>query len=78
MSYHKRKHIFVSRCSVFDYESKKRKIKYLGEYKTSKDAFNAYKYFKESYVKEVADYYKKQIPNKLYEAMYSYKVEITD
>lgn len=78
VSYHKRRHIFMSRCSVFDYESKRRKIKHLGEYETSEDAFNAYKYFKESYIKEVAEYYKKQIPNKLYEAMYSYEVEITD
>ena len=38
----------------------------------------AYKQFKEKYIKEVADYYKEQIPQKLYDAMYNYQVEITD
>jgi len=41
-------------------------------------AFNAYKIFKEKTIKEVADEYKSQIPLKLYDAMYSYIVEITD
>ena len=33
---------------------------------------------KEKYIKEVADEYKDKIPQKLYEALYAYKVEITD
>ena len=52
--------------------------KYLGCYKTEIEAFDAYKQFKESYIKQVADKYKDKIPKKLYEAMYKYKVEITD
>ena len=34
------------------------------------------KEFKENYIKEVANEYKDKIPQKLYEAMYRYKVEI--
>lgn len=41
-------------------------------------AFNCYKQAKENYIKEVADKYKQWIPNKLYDAMYRYEVEITD
>lgn len=55
--------------------------KYLGTFRTIEDAFNAYKSFKESYIKQVADEYKSKYPNfpkKLYDAMYSYEVEITD
>lgn len=36
------------------------------------------KEFKENYIKEVANEYKDKIPQKLYEAMYRYKVEIDD
>ena len=40
-----------------------------------------YKKFKESYIKQVADDYANKYPNfpdKLYNAMYNYEVEITD
>ena len=50
----------------------------LGHYKNIEDAFQAYKIAKEQYIKEVADKYKDQIPLQLYNAMYNYKVEITD
>lgn len=42
------------------------------------EAFKWYKNEKEKYIKEVADNNKEFIPNKLYEAMYKYKVEIDD
>lgn len=42
------------------------------------EAFNTYKKVKEENIKLVADYYKDQIPKKLYDAMYKYEVEITD
>ena len=45
---------------------------------TIEGAFNAYKEAKEKEIKRVADEYKDKIPQKLYEAMYKYKVEITD
>ena len=63
---------FAVRCNYRGRE------KGLGEYFTIKEAFNVYKYFKENYIKEVADEYKPYIPKELYDAMYRYKVEITD
>ena len=51
---------------------------FLGVYDTTDEAFGVYKKAKESYIKEVADKYKELIPNKLYEALYNYEVEITD
>lgn len=59
----------------------KKKQKSLGLFSTPTDAFMAYKDFKESYIKQVADEYKSKYPNfpqRLYNAMYSYEVEITD
>lgn len=49
-----------------------------GFFDTEIDAFNAYKKYKEGHIKEVADYYKTQIPSSLYRAMYNYKVEASD
>ena len=51
---------------------------YLGTFATKYDAFNSYKNFKESYIKQVADYYKNKIPDKLYNALYYYHVDIND
>ncbi len=51
---------------------------HLGYHDTPQEAFQAYKKFKENYIKQVADEYKEYIPQKLYEAMYNYKVEIGD
>lgn len=58
--------------------SKRNKTTHLGFFNTSEEAFYAYKKEKERYIKEVADDYKPYIPQKLYEAMYRYEVEITD
>ena len=54
------------------------KLKYLGYYETPEKAFYVYKEAKEKEIKRVADLYKDKIPQKLYEAMYNYEVEITD
>lgn len=45
---------------------------------TAEEAFGDYKKFKEDLIKKVADEYKGKIPNKLYDAMYRYKIEIDD
>lgn len=48
---------------------------------TIEKAFMEYKRMKEQYIKEVADSYKAKYPNfpqKLYDALYNYEVEITD
>lgn len=68
----------MTKCSVYDFEENKQKLIYLGCYNTQEKAFEVYKQFKENYIKEVADYYKDQIPQKLYDAMYKYEVDIND
>lgn len=51
---------------------------HLGCSDSPKKAFETYKIEKEKYIKKVAEEYKSKIPQKLYDAMYRYKVEITD
>ena len=70
------KNKFMCQCRI--YENNKQKQKYLGLYNTLEEAFCAYKKFKESYIKQVADEYKDLIPQRLYDAMYKYEVEIND
>lgn len=67
---------FTNQCNIF-YNGKRQK-KNLGFYNNIDGAFNDYKKFKEANIKQIADEYKDRIPDKLYEAMYNYKVEITD
>lgn len=50
----------------------------LGHYDTKEIAFNVYKEQKEAYLKQVANYYKELIPNKLYKALLNWKIEIND
>lgn len=76
--YHKRYKKFVAHCSIYDFEENKSKRKYLGLYDTPKQAFEVYKQYKEKNIKDVADYYKEQIPNELYQALYKYEVNISD
>lgn len=52
-----------------------------GHFTSAEDAFLCYKQAKENRIREVADQFKHDYPNmpqKLYDAMYNYKVEITD
>ncbi len=71
---------------VYSYKSKFKvqcnnkngKRTFLGYYNTKEEAFNAYKEFKENVIKQIANEYKEKIPERLYNAMYNYKVEITD
>jgi len=50
----------------------------LGRFNTPEEAFQKYKTEKEKHIKEVADEYKDKIPQKLYNAMHKYEVEIDD
>lgn len=54
--------------------------KFLGTYKTETEAFAAYKAYKESLIKKIAniEFENKNIISKCYEAMMKYEVEITD
>lgn len=54
------------------------KRKYLGYYDTPQQAFEAYKKFKETLIKDIAKEYKECIPYTLYNAMLTYTVKITD
>ena len=69
---------YVVHCSIINPETGKSKNEYLGLYDTQEKGFEVYKYYKEKNIKYVADYFKEQIPDKLYNALYNYEVEITD
>ena len=73
----KKNNKYCSQCNTITKEGKRYNA-YLGLFNTPEEAFYAYKTFKENYIKEVADEYRDRIPQKLYEAMYRYEVEITD
>lgn len=54
------------------------KLVYLGLHDTPQEAFQVYKVFKESLIKEVANKYKDQLDTRAYDALMNYQVEITD
>ena len=76
VNYRKDKNKYEASCSILNNNIKKRK--HIGYYNTPEEAFLAYKQFKEQYIKQVADEYKGRIPDRLYEAMYKWEVEIDD
>jgi len=55
---------------------------YVGTYDTPEQAFQAYKQAKEAYIQQVANEYKQKygdkFPDKVYQALMNYRVEITD
>ena len=65
-------------CCLINPKTGESKIKHLGYYETQEKGFGVYKYYKEKNIKEVADYYFGEIPQKLYDALYNYEVEIND
>ena len=71
--WHKRDKTFIAQVS-----KNKGKQECLGYFKTEIEAFNAYKEAKESFVKEQAEKWKSEIDPRAYDALMSYKVEITD
>lgn len=72
VSYEKRTKRFQANISIFG------KNKGLGTYGTPEEAFYVYKIAKEAYIKEVAELYKDQIDNRVYEALMNYEVDIND
>lgn len=50
----------------------------LGIYDSLESAFNVYKNAKESYIKEVAEYWKDRIDERVYQALLKYEVHIDD
>ena len=75
---YKRDKKFMAYCNIYDCKENKTKKIYLGYYDNPQKAFEVYKKFKEKHIKEVAEYYKDQIPKKLYDALYNYEVDIND
>ena len=75
---HSNKKVLNASCSI--YKDNKKVKKHLGCFPLDKpfQAFTCYKQFKENYIKQIADEYKDLIPQKLYKALYEYKVEIND
>ena len=69
---------YIVQCNLLNPETGKSKSEYLGLYETQEKGFKVYKYYKERNIKEVADYFKGQIPQILYNALYDYEVEIDD
>ena len=47
-------------------------------FKTEIEAFLEYKKCREKYIKKIADEYKDKIPQKLYDALYNWKIEEDD
>ena len=81
ISYHKTKEKLIVRCNVFDDNSiSYTKSKQIGIFQINQieEAFKLYKQYKEKTIKQMADKYKLYIPQKLYDAMYRYEVEIND
>jgi hypothetical protein len=68
----KLKNRYIAQCST------NKKSRHLGSFKTVEEAFKAYKIAKELYIKEIADKWRGQITERVYEALYKYQVEITD
>ena len=78
--YYKQTNKLRANCSIYDDKIKRDKSVGLGYFPLNEPfkAFTTYKNFKENYIKQVADEYKELIPQKLYEALYKYEVEIND
>lgn len=74
--YHKIHKKYIATCSTFI--NNKKNVVTIGYYNNPDDAFEAYKQFKEDYIKTVADKYKNLIPERLYMALYNYKIKIND
>jgi len=72
VSFDKSRDKFLAMCS------RGGKLKSLGRYSTPEQAFEAYKTFKESYIKQVAEQYKSQIDPRAYKALLEYEVNIED
>lgn len=54
------------------------KSSFLGYYKTVEEAFNVYKKAKEAYIKEIANKWKDKIDPRVYDALMTWVIEITD
>lgn len=69
VSYIKNKNVYLARSPLGDGTQK-----CLGYFDNKEDAFESYRKAKEQFIKDMADKYVHEIPKKLYDAMYNYKI----
>lgn len=50
----------------------------LGSYETVEATFSRYREYKEDFIKDIAEQNKEKIPDKIYQAMMKWQIEITD
>lgn len=72
--FHKENNKFIARCMNGTGGNRI----HLGSFTSPEEAFFAYKSYKEKLIKQIAEEHKNQIPEKLYQAMIKYRVEIDD
>lgn len=68
----------MGQCSKIDCKGKRINAKKLFPLNKPFQAFFYYKTTKENYIKQIADEYKDLIPQRLYDALYTYEIEIND
>jgi len=73
--YNKRYNNFISQCSK---GKGKGNSKYIKAHSSIEEAFFDYKKQKEAFIQQKASEYKDYLPQKIYNALFSYKVEIDD
>lgn len=80
ISYNKNKDKLEVCCSIYKNKNNNKINKHIGTFLPDQvdEAFLCYKQFKEAYIKEVAEEYKELIPEKLYQALINYEIEIDD
>jgi hypothetical protein len=77
VAWHKTHEKYIAQCSN-TIKGCNSKIIHLGYYNTPEEAFQSYKTYKELLIKQTAEEYKDTIPDKLYDAMKLYTVNIDD
>ena len=77
VGYDKRRSMYRAYCSIIKKDGN-RITQHVGYYNSPEEAFKGYKRFKEAYIKQIADEYKGKIPQRLYDAMYTWTVEEDD
>ena len=64
---------YMATCGI-----KSKNVESLGMFDTAEAAFRAYKDRKERNMKEVADQYKQHLPKRIYDALYNWKIDVSD
>lgn len=76
---HLGKLVVVNKNGKYITQIKRKRIgKYCSLSSSVEEAFDKYRQAKEDYIKYLADFYKGDLDYFIYDALYSYKVEITD